>query len=296
MKNIIITLFTFLLIGTNVFAQGKKEVVAVYHFTSAYGYYDYALETGNAIEAGILRSGRFTVVERNRFASIKQEERFKEANTSEIVKQASKLGAKTIVTGHVVGISQGDLVDSYGKYTGKQYVEISLSFKIIDVVSSEIKKSELIRGRGEGKTKAEALQNAYLVIDHLGRAQIGSYLPQVFNFMSVVEVDKRRNGEYLKSFKIWAGSKDGIRINDVVEVSYVTYLTNPNTGKKVEERTLLGQAKIDEVHGEGSSTCSLIDHKKTGQQILEAIKQNPESVILEYKGNWHERRSIWDKF
>lgn len=282
------------LFAANTFAQTKKETVAIYPFTSTGGYWDYALEVGNAIEAGVLRSNRFKVVERNRFVSIKQEDRFKEVNTSDVVKQASKLGASTIITGHVVGISQGDLVDSSGRRTGEQYIEISLSFKIIDVTTAQIMKSELIRGKGQGKTKAEALQNAYLVIDQLARAQIGSYLPQTFKFMSVVATDKKKNGEFLKVFKIWGGSKDGLRVNDAVELSYATYLTNPNTGKKVEERTLIGYAKIDEVHGAETATCTLLDHKKIGQQILDLISKNPENLIIEYKGNWHEKKSFWD--
>lgn len=276
---IVVLLFTGILS-----AQDKKEVVAIYPFTSATGYWDYALEVGNAIEAGVLRSGRFTVVERNRFASIKQEDRFKEVNTSDIVKQASKFGAKTIVTGHVVGVSQGNLVDSQGRSAGT-YIEISLSFKIIDVESSEIKKSELLRGRGEGPNQAAALQLAYQVIDNLGRAQIGDYLPQTFKFASLGEIEKRKNGDFLKSFKFWGGSKEGLRANDVVQISYVNYLTNPNTGKKVEERTLLGEARIQEVHGESTSTALILNHRKTGQEILQLIEKSPESVILEYKGS-----------
>lgn len=272
----------------------KKETIAIYPFTSARGYWDYALEVGNAVEAGVLRSNRFTVVERNRFASISEEERFKEVNTSDIVEQASKFGATTIVTGHVVGVSQGDLVDSQGKLTGNEYVEISLSFKILDVQTSQIMKSELLRGRGEGGTKAAALQKAYQVIDRLGRAQIGDYLPQQFDFMDVVETDTRKEVEYLKRFKVWGGSADGLRAEDVIEVQLITKVTNPRSGQVIEEKQLLGQAKIDEVNGESTSTCTLINHRKTGEKILGLIKTNPESIRFEYKGVWHERRSIWD--
>ncbi len=278
-----------------VHAQEKeKETVAIYPFTSARGYWDYALEVGNAVEAGVLRSNRFIVVERNRFASIDEEERFKEVNTSEIVEQASKFGATTIVTGHVVGVSQGDLVDSQGKLTGNEYVEISLSFKILDVQTSQIMKSELLRGRGEGSTKAAALQKAYQVIDRLGRAQIGDYLPQHFDFMDIVETDTRKEVEYLKRFKVWGGSADGLQKDDVIDVQLITKVTNPRNGQTIEEKQLLGQAKVDEVNGESTSTCTLINHRKTGEKILGLIKSNPESVRMEYKGNWHERRSIWD--
>lgn len=289
-----LTIF-FISTGQQVLAQETpKETIAIYPFTSASGYWDYALEVGNAIEAGVLRSNRFTVVERNRFASISQEDRFKEVNTAEIVEQASKLGATTIVTGHVVGISEGDLVDASGRRTGEQYVEISLSFKILDVATSQIMKSELIRGKGQGKTRAEALQYAYLVIDRLGRANIGDYLPQQFHFMSVTEAENRKGTEFLKIFKIWGGTADGLRVDDVIDVYHITRVTNPRTGQTVEEKQLLGQAKIDEVNGESTSTCTLLNHRKTGDKILNLIQTQPDNITLEYKGVWHEKRSLWD--
>lgn len=97
-----------------------KDVVAIYHFTTAREFsYDYAVGMGNAVEAGFIRSTRFTVVERNRFGLIKDEEKFREANTTDIVNKASKFGAKVIVTGHIVSVSQGDLTYE-GKPTGEK--------------------------------------------------------------------------------------------------------------------------------------------------------------------------------
>lgn len=111
-------------------ADNPKEVVAVYHFTSAREFSsDYAASTGNAVEAGFVRSGRFTVVERNRFAAMKEEDKFKEANTSDLVAKAAHLGAKLIVGGHIVGVSRGSLVNASGLSTGSKYAGISLSFK-----------------------------------------------------------------------------------------------------------------------------------------------------------------------
>lgn len=148
------TLLLFTILGISAKAQSteKKEVLAIYPFTSSRDYsYDYALSAGNAVEAGVIRSGRFTVVERNRFGSLKEEDKFKEANTTEIIKIASRLGAKTIIAGHVVGVSRGSLLNSSGQITTDKFADISLSFKIIDVESGEIKLSEIISGRGGGR-------------------------------------------------------------------------------------------------------------------------------------------------
>lgn len=278
-------------------AQGTapKEVIAIYHFTTARDYsYDYAIGVGNAVEAGVLRSGRFTVVERSRFGSIADEERFKEANTSDIVRKASKLGAKAIITGHVVGVSRGDIVSSGGERSGKEYVEMSLSFKITDVASSEIRKSEIVSGRGEGKNYTEAAQNAYISVDKIIRAHVAAYLPQRFKFMSVVSTGTKKETEYLDKFKIWAGSDDGLKPSDIIDIYKVTMLTNPNTGKKVEEKTLLAQAKVNEVNGGSSSTCQLIDAKRKGAPLLAEINGNPTGIAFEFQGNWYQQVRLID--
>ena len=270
-----------------------KEIVAIYPFTTARGYsYDYAMDVGNAVEAGVLRSNRFKVVERNRFGSVKDEDKFKEANTSDIVAKASKMGAKIIITGHIVGVSKGDLVNSSGVSTGREYVEISMSIKIIDVATAEIKMSETIRGRGEGKNYAETAQMAYQSIDKIIRANVAAYLPQRFKFMSVVTTGTKKDVPYLEKFKIWAGSDEGLKPEDVVEIYKISTLTNPNTGKQVEEKELLAQARVVEVNGASTSTCQIIEAKRKGGVVLEGVNGDAAHIIFEYKGNWHEEKTI----
>jgi len=278
-------------------AQDKadKETVAIYPFTTSRDYsYDFALGVGNAVEAGVLRSNRFKVVERNRFGSIKEEDRFKEANTSDIVNKAAKLGAKIIVTGHVVGVSRGDLLDFNQRPNGREYVTISLSFKIIDVASTEIKKSETISGRGEGDNYAEAAQNAYMSIDKLVRANIGDYLPQRFKYMSTVSTATKKKGEYLDKFKIWGGSDDGLKVGDIIEIYKIAYIVNPNNNKRVEDKQLLGSANIVEINSGSIATCSVIDGKTAGVAILGLVISSPDNVVLEYKGDWYEKRTWLD--
>lgn len=270
-------------------AQPGKNVLAIYHFTTSASYaYDFALSAGNAVEAGFVRSGRFTVVERNRFGILKDEDKFKEANTAEIVQKANRLGAKTLVTGHIVGVSEGDA--KVGYFPGSEYVpgkkisQISLAFKIIDVESGEIKKSEIILGKGEGKTNAEAIQKAYEAIDALARAKIGEYLPQRFKFASIVKTDTRRKEEYLEQFKMWGGSDNGLKTDDLVEIYLVSSITDPN-GKKIEEKQLLAQAKITEINSGATATCTVINGAKVGGTLLTPVKSQPGNVVIEYKGS-----------
>ncbi len=152
-----------------VIAEPGKDIVAIYPFTTARGYdYDYAQSVGNAIEAGFVKSNRFTVVERSRFGSIKTEERFEEVNTLQVVKIASKLGAKFIVTGHITGVSTGETHDYQGKFTGYQ-TSISVAFKIIDVETSQIKVTESLNLSGRGRSTASSIGDAYASIDAVTR-------------------------------------------------------------------------------------------------------------------------------
>ncbi|HRO42826.1 MAG TPA: CsgG/HfaB family protein [Flavipsychrobacter sp.] len=276
-------------------SKPTKDAVAIYHFTTSRDYsYDYALGVGNAVEAGVLKSNRFRVVERNRFGLIKEEDKFKEANTTELVSKAGKLGAKIIITGHVTGVSRGNVVNSSNVATGNEYVDISLSFKLVDVASGEIVKSEIVRGEGKGKNYAEAAQYAYVSISDIIRAHIGAYLPQRFKYMSTVSTGTKKRGEYLDKFKIWGGSDDGLQINDVVDIYSVSYLTNPNTNQKVEEKQSLGKANVLEINSGSTATCRMIDGPRNGVAILQAIKNSADNLVIEYKGNWYEKRTLLD--
>lgn len=262
-----------------------KEVIALYPFTTSSLYsYDFALSAGNAVEAGFVRSKRFTVVERSRFGIIKEEDKFKEANTEEVVKKASKLGAKILVTGHIIAVTTAyDAGSSTIQLpTLKNYIaQISLSFKIIEVETGSIKKSETIMGKGKGTTPAEAMQDAYQEIDRLARAQVAEFLPQRFIYASEVEVDKKNR---LKKFKIWGGSDQGLKEGDLIDIYELSYITNPNTGKRIEEKKLRATAKVVEVNSTETATCELQNSASSGEQLLNDLKSKPENIVFEYKG------------
>ncbi|MBC7890286.1 MAG: hypothetical protein H7Z13_20615 [Ferruginibacter sp.] len=263
-------------------SEKGKEIIAIYPFTtSEFSYYDYALNAGNAVEAGFVRSKRFTVVERSRFGIIKQEDQFKEANTQEIVKKASKLGAKVLVTGHVIAATNG-LETISGPFPSTRYIaQLSLAFKIIDVESGEIMKAETILGKGKGGTPAEATQASYQDMDRQARINVAEFLPQRFQYASEVEVDKKNR---LKKFKVWGGSDQGLKDGDIIEIYRLSYTVSPK-GKKVEEKKLLGAAKITEINSTESCTCDLQKSGEIGESLLTEIKANPESIVFEYKGS-----------
>ncbi|MFT3682368.1 MAG: CsgG/HfaB family protein [Ferruginibacter sp.] len=269
---------------TPVTAEKGKEVVAVYPFTcSGFSYYDFALNAGTAVESGLVRSKRFTVVERSRFGVIKQEELFKEANTEEIVRKAKKLGAKIVVTGNVMSATDGTQGQKNIFSNGVSYkyiAQLNIMFKIIDVETGAILKSEAILGSGKGNTPSEAMQESYKDMDRQARIYVAEFLPQRFEYASEVEVDKKNR---LKKFKIWGGSDQGLKEKDVVEIYRLSYTVSPK-GKKIEEKKLLGSAKIIEINSTESCTCELQKSGDIGEGLLQEIKAHPETIVFEYKG------------
>ena len=265
-------------------AEKGKEVVAIYPFTcSGFSYYDYALNAGTAVESGLVRSKRFTVVERSRFGVIKQEELFKEANTEEIVRKAKKLGAKIVVTGNVMSATDGTQGQKNilgGGINYKYIAQLSIMFKIIDVETGAILKSEPVLGSGKGNTPSEAMQESYKDMDTKARIYVAEFLPQRFQYASEVEVDKKNR---LKKFKIWGGSDQGLKEKDVVEIYRLSYTVSPK-GKKIEEKKLVGTAKIIEINSTESSTCELQKSGDIGEGLLTEIKEKPETIVFEYKG------------
>lgn len=276
--------------------DADKITVAIYPFTSARSFsYEYATSVGNAVEAGFVRSGRFNVVERSKFKVLSEEDRFKEAQTSEMVEQATRLGAKIVVTGHVIGSSSGQMVDANRRPTGKQYMELSVSFKIIDTKTGTIEMSETINGKGIESTSAAATQAAYAEIDRIARAYVATYLPQRFVFMAVDGVKDRKKDSYLESFKIWGGSDNGLKVGDVLQLYLISTLTNPTTKEVIEEKKLLAEATVAEINSGSTSTCKVVTPAKYGQSLLDLVNNSPEKVAIEYQGTLTAKgRSLQD--
>jgi len=281
-------------VGGPVANPSGKDVVAIYPFTSATGYeYDYAESVGNAIESGFVRSNRFTVVERNRFGAMKDEDRFKEANTADVVRVAARFGAKFIVTGHITGASTGTLHDPQGRFSGYQ-TSISLSFKIIEVSSGEIKVTESLNLAGSGGSTPAAKGAAYGSIDGITRRIIASYFPQRFPFMAVLTKDtKKRQGEILTSFKIWGGSDQGLKVGDMVEVYSLSEIMNPVTHKMVQEKQLVGAAEVAAINSGTTATCTVYKPGKYGKPLLDLVTASPDKVAVEYTGGV-KPKSFWD--
>lgn len=265
-------------------AEKGKEVVAIYPFTcSGRTWYDFALNAGNAVEEGFVRSKRFTVVERNRFKVVSNEELFKEANTEEVVRKSKKLGAKYVVTGNVMSATDGTQGSKNVLTGGVSYnyiAQLQISFKLIDVETGAILKAEPVLSKGKGGTPSEAMHASYIDMDRQARVFVAEYLPQRFQYASDVEIDKKNR---LKKFKIWGGSDQGLKEKDVVEIYRLSHTVSPK-GKKIEEKKLVGTAKIIEINSTESCTCELQKSGDIGESLLQEIKAKPESIVFEYKG------------
>lgn len=285
-----------LAIKSNLVQVVDKVTVAIYPFTSSRSYsYEYASSVGNAVEAGFVRSGRFNVVERSKFRVLSDEDRFKEAQTSQMVEQASRLGAKTVVTGHVIGYSKGQMLGPDRRPNGKEYVDLSISFKIIDVKTGKIEMSETLTGRGVNQTGATAIQDAYNEIDRQARAYVATYLPQRFAFMTVDVVKERKKDSYLESFKIWGGSDNGLSEGDILQIFVLSKLVNPNTNEIIEEKKLIAEATVVEINSGATATCKVVTPARIGQSLLDLVSKSPDMVAIEYQGSLNTKnKSIQD--
>lgn len=274
-------------------AEPGKDIIAIYPFTTARGYdYEYAQSVGNAVEAGFVKSNRFTVVERSRFGAINSEERFQEVNTAMVVKAASKFGATYIVSGHITGANTGKLYDKDGKFDGYQ-TSISVTFKIIEVATGQIKITESISLSGTGGSTATSIGSAYASIDGVTRRVIAFYFPQRFQFMAILAKDVKKKEEVLASFKIWGGSDNGLKAGDMVEVYVISEIINPTTKKTVIEKQLVGAAQISEVNSGTTATCLVYKPRKYGKTMLDLVSATPDKVAIEYTGG--ERPvSFWE--
>lgn len=267
-----------------------RDNVAIYPFSCATGFdYDYAESVGTAIEAGFVRSQRFNVVERSRFRAINKEERFKEANTAELVKVASKFGAKYIITGHITGANTGELYSSYDhKFQGYQ-TSVSVAFKIIEVETGLIKVSESMSIAGTGGSTSLAKGMAYASIDGITRKLIAANFPQRFKFMAIGTTAVKKKVQVLTTFKFWGGSDNGIKAGDVLEVYYLTYVINPANQRRVEEKNSLGLATVIAVNSGGTASCEVYKPQKFGLQMLEMATKTPELMVIEYTGGGKPR-------
>ena len=266
----------------------SKDNVAIYPFTVASGFdYEYAQSVGNAVESGFVRSTRFNVLERSRFGSIKEEERFKEVNTDNVVRQAAKFGAKYVVTGHITGAATSPVYNSYDHSLGGYQTSISLAFKIIEVETGLIKVAENLNITGSAGSETQAKGNAIAKIDGITRNIIASYFPQKFKFMAIGATEVKKKQNVLTTFKFWGGSDNGIKPGDVVEVYFINYAVNPSTNKKVEEKNNIGWATITAINSGSTATCEVYKPQKYGAAMLEAVNKTPDLVVIEYTG--HDR-------
>lgn len=274
-----------ILISTSAFSQVKeKEKIAIYPFSSYNSsYYGYATSIENSVEMGFVKSGRFTVVEREKFDQLSLEEQFKEANTSDVVAIASKLGAQKVVLGHVVGVSTSSK-SGYAAIGGNYYIEhtgiITFSIKIVDVKTGEISISESLSLRGVSREGSRAsLDAAYLKSDSKIQQFIGAYFPQRFALMDVTNFKQNAVDE----FRIWAGSDSGIEENSVLEIFEISKLVNPDTGKVAESKELIGEAKIVAINGTDISTCKMLKRRE-GKIFQESLASNSENIVIEFSG------------
>jgi len=289
----IINLFSLFVVITltNAFniaiAQNNPETLAIYYFTGSYGTsYDYVTSVHQAVESGFVQSNRFTIVERDRFDQLSEENQFREINTQDAVRIGNNIGANFVVLGHVSGVTTGS-ERKQALLSNSTYLEynanVSFSLKIVDVESSQIIISESLGITEDSRdSHGVALGKVFQSVSNLTRKFINKNFPQEFPLMEVVEKDQKRNA--IKAVKFWAGSDHGIRPGDVLVAVFRKELINPNTKEVVFDNQMLADIVITEVNGSTISTGEVQSWRRNGPELQAAIQENPDDVIFIFQG------------
>lgn len=268
-------------------AQNSAKTVAIYYFTGNYGTnYDYVTSVQQAVESGFVQSNRFTIVERDRFNQLSEENKFREVNTQDAVNIGNNIGANYVVLGHVSGVTTGSerkqalLSDrTYIEY----YANVSFSLKIVDVESSQIMISEALGVTRESRdSEGVALGDVFKAVSGLTRQFISKNFPQEFPLMEVIERDDKRDA--VKVLKFWAGSDHGIIEGDILLAVHRKELINPNTAEVVFDDKTLAEVVITEINGNSISTGEVISWRRNGPELSAAIVNAPDEVVFIYEG------------
>jgi len=297
--------FTLLMIAfswaINVFAQDdERKTIAVTPFTSSGSSNArmYASSVSELVVSAIVKSNRFTVVDRTHFDAIFNEENLQKGESfldGLVVEQGKKLGAEYLITGNLISASATpqykNVVDQQyvDKTTGKTITttkqvlsgytaQISFTFKYIDVETGKILGTALIDNNSGGflglgvygspeEAISNAIQGAYPDI----LKAIDKQFPISMRILEITSSSSKRAREVV----VTAGSSKGLLPKQELRVFEITSVNVD--GQEVQRRRLIGVLKVRSVDDENFSTCVV---KDGGEPIKKAIESKKNIVVM----------------
>ncbi len=248
-----------------------KITIAVTRFSSS-GTWNASMFSNSLTELAVnavVKSGRFTVVDRTSFDAVFAEENLQKGEgfiEGLVVAQGKKTGAQYIITGNLTGASAEErYTGGYGStprrfegYVGK----INYTLKLLDVETGVIKASESL-SNSSGTfwaifettygTQEEAISQAIQASNPFILKFIDTYFPVK---MKIFEIVEEKKGE-AKKITIAAGSGKGVQVGQDLRV--VEFQKVEVDGKAVERTKVIGMVRVQSVDDENFSTCKVRD-------------------------------------
>ncbi len=264
MKNNIY-LSAFLLVTSFIVNAQEKIGVGILPFTYVQGAsssYD-ANSIQETVTNAFVKTKRFNIVDRSKMDALTKEKNLQKTEDfidGTVIEQGISLGAKNLISGHVISSKAEQMRADDGTVTYK--AKLSISLKVIDVATGQVITSETIEPKsgnsllgaiGIGASTPEAaVSKAIKDIENKIDEFVNKNFPQVFYIAEIQEKDGKGNATKIL---IAGGSEFGLKKGDKLKVVEITDMEV--NGKKLQRKKEIGELKILKVEDENFSTCSV---------------------------------------
>ena len=262
-KNIYLS--AFLLVTSFIVNAQEKIGVGILPFTYVQG--ASSSHDANSIQETVtnafVKTKRFNIVDRSKMDALTKEKNLQKTEDfidGTVIEQGISLGAKNLISGHVISSKAEQMRADDGTVTYK--AKLSISLKVIDVATGQVITSETIEPKsgnsllgaiGIGASTPEAaVSKAIKDIENKIDEFVNKNFPQVFYIAEIQEKDGKGNATKIL---IAGGSEFGLKKGDKLKVVEITDMEV--NGKKLQRKKEIGELKILKVEDENFSTCSV---------------------------------------
>lgn len=259
-----------LFIGLNVLTQAQEKTnVGIMHFTYVNG--AASSQDVNSIQETVtnafVKTKRFNIVDRSKMDALNEEKELQKSDNfinSNTIAQGASLGANFLISGHVISAQAQEMRsdDGKGNIEITYKAKLSISLKVIDVATGEVKNSETIEpksgnsllgmiGIGAGSPQI-AISKAISSIQEKIDEFVGRNFPKAF---SIAEIQEKDNSGNATKILIAGGSDFGLKKGDKLKVVELTLMEV--AGKKIERKKQIGEIRIVKVEDENFSICEV---------------------------------------
>ncbi len=265
-KFLVVLLLTFI---SNVFAQTEKVSVGIlpFSYVSSSADYQNVISIQEAVINSFVKTKRFAIVDRSKMDALKSEKELQKGEDfmdGSVVEQGKSLGAKFLISGHVVSAQAQEMRadDGKGNVEITYKAKLVISLKVIDIETGQVVNSETIEPKagsslmgmiGMGASSPQvAIEKAMKSIQEKIDAFVSNNFPVVF---SVVEIQEKDSKGAATTILISGGSAFGLKKGTKLKLVEIVEVKVGNTTKQRKKE--IGEVKITKVEDEEFSICEV---------------------------------------